>query len=209
TGDNTSDVTELCRRVEGIPLAIELAASRTTTLSPREILRRLNERFKVLQSDAPDLPARQRALHAAMDWSHSLLSPVEQHLFAQLAVFTGGFTLDDAEAVCRLDEADLAGSTPAVLNGVARLRSHSLLRSELLPQTQQTRYFMLDALREYAGEKLQQRGEEALAITARHAAYFLQFAQERIALLRGPDATHAIAELEASFHNVRAATDWS
>jgi predicted ATPase/class 3 adenylate cyclase len=208
TGDNADDVTELCRRMEGIPLAIELAASRATTLSPREILHRLDERAQVLQSNSPDLPARQRALHAAMDWSHSLLAPAEQNLFAQLSVFTGGFSLDDAEAVCHI------GSTPdvgegSILEGVARLRAHSLLRSEIVPQTQQTRYFMLEALRDYAYEKMQQRGVEANRLAARHAAYFLEFAQQHVALLRGPDATRATAELAACFDNIRAATDWS
>jgi predicted ATPase len=226
TGDNADDVNELCRRMEGIPLAIELAASRATTLSPREILRRLDERVQVLQSNSPDLPDRQRALHAAMDWSHSLLAPAEQDLFAQLSVFTGGFSLDDAEAVCseaaRTWDVEAANdeSTPgttapphhhatSILEGVARLRAHSLLRSEIVPQTQQTRYFMLEALRNYAHEKLQQRSEDAHEIASRHAAYFLQFAQERVALLRGPSATRAIAELEASYDNIRTATDWS
>lgn len=210
SGDNAEDVTELCRRMEGIPLAIELAASRATTLSPREILRRLDERVQVLQSDSPDLPPRQRALHAAMDWSHSLLLTTDQDLFAQLSVFTGGFSLDDVEAVC-----SQAGSTPdleqpsSILDCVTRLRAHSLLRSEIVPQTQQTRYFMLEALRDYAHGKLQLRGKQAFEIAARHAAYFLQFAQERVALLRGPNAQRAVAEMEAAFDNVRAAADWS
>jgi predicted ATPase/class 3 adenylate cyclase/Tfp pilus assembly protein PilF len=209
TGDNADDVAELCRRMEGIPLAIELAASRATTLSPREILHRLDERAQVLESNSPDLPARQRALHAAMDWSHSLLSPADQDLFAQTSVFTGGFSLDDAEAVCRQ-----AGSTPdapelSILEGVARLRAHSLLRSETMPQTQQTRYFMLEALRDYAYKKLLARDAEANEIAARHVAYFLKFAQERVSLLRGPNAQRAIAEIEASFDNIRTATDWS
>ncbi len=199
TEENSADVAELCRRVEGVPLAIELAASRVVTLSPREIARRLDERFKVLQSDAPDLPPRQRALRAAIDWSHGLLSSEDQNLFAQLSTFAGGFTLDDAEAVCESED---------VMNGVARLRSHSLLRSEIVPQSQQTRYFMLEALRDYAGEKLRVDSEHADAVHSNHAGYFLAFAQERVAHFRDSEAARAIAEMEASVDNVQAAMDW-
>jgi predicted ATPase/class 3 adenylate cyclase len=199
TGENSDDVAELCRRVEGVPLAIELAASRVVSLTPREIAARLDERFKVLQTDAPDLPPRQRALRAAIDWSHGLLSEEDQNLFAQLSAFSGGFTLEDAEAVCRSED---------VLNGVARLRSNSLLRSEIARHTQQTRYFMLEALRDYAGEKLRASEERARETQARHAEYFLHFTQERLAHLRDAQAARAIAEIEASFENVRAAMDW-
>jgi predicted ATPase/class 3 adenylate cyclase/Tfp pilus assembly protein PilF len=210
SGENAADVAELCRRVEGVPLAIELAASRVVTLSPREIARRLDERFKVLHTDAPDLPPRQRALRAAIDWSFGLLSPEDQGLFARLAVFAGGFTLEDAEAVCAesLGAEDETGSA-GVMDGVARLRLHSLLRSEIVPQTQQTRYFMLEALRDYAGEKLRLQAERAEATFARHAEYFLEYAQEHIAHLRDSGAAQAIAEMESSFDNVRSAMDWS
>jgi predicted ATPase/class 3 adenylate cyclase len=199
TGENAADVEELCRRVEGVPLAIELAASRVVSLSPREIARRLDERFKVLQTDAPDLPPRQRALRAAIDWSHGLLSEDDQKLFAQLAAFSGGFTLDDAEAVCESED---------VFGGVARLRTHSLLRSEIAAHTQQTRYFMLEALRDYAGEKLHADTAGAQAVLTRHAAYFLDFARQRLAHFRDAEAARAISKLEASFENVRAAMDW-
>jgi predicted ATPase/class 3 adenylate cyclase len=199
SGENAADVEDLCRRVEGVPLAIELAASRVVSLSPREIARRLDERFKVLQSDAPDLPPRQRALRAAIDWSHGLLSEADQQLFAQLAVFSGGFTLEDAEAVCPHDN---------VLDGVARLRAHSLLRSEITAITQQTRYFMLEALRDYAAEKLHSDEPSAHQVLSRHAAYFLEFARARLAHFRDAEAARAISELEASFENVRAAMDW-
>jgi predicted ATPase/class 3 adenylate cyclase len=199
TGENAADVAELCRRVEGVPLAIELAASRVVSLSPREIAHRLDERFKVLQTDAPDLPPRQRALRAAMDWSYGLLSGADQKLFTQLAAFSGGFTLDDAEAICIHDD---------VLNGVGRLRASSLLRSEIAARTQQTRYFMLEALRDYAGEKLHADEARAEEVLTRHAAYFLDFARERLAHFRDGEAAHAISEMEASFENVRAAMDW-
>jgi predicted ATPase/class 3 adenylate cyclase len=207
TGENARDVEELCRRVEGVPLAIELAASRAVSMSPREIVKRLGERFTILQSDAPDLPPRQRALRAAIDWSHDLLATEDQTLFAQLAVFAGGFTLDDAEAVC--DEPDIVDDhRPETLDIVARLRSHSLLRSEVVPQTQQTRYFMLEALRDYAGEKLGADHECDTRIHENHAHYFLAFMQERIAHLRDGEATGAIAEMEAAFDNARTAMDW-
>src|SRR5207244_4323094 len=146
TDDNAADLAALCRGLEGVPLAIELAASRIVGMSPREMQQRLAERFRLLQTRAPDLPARQRALRGAMDWSYGLLTEEEQGLFAQLAVFAGDFTLAHAEAVCEAFD---------VFEGVMELRRHSLLRVETNAATQQTRFLMLESVREYAAEKMQ------------------------------------------------------
>jgi len=197
TADNTDDVTELCRRLDGVPLALELAASRIAMMAPRQMLQRLNERFKLLQVRAPDLPERQRALRAAIDWSYELLSDENKSLFAQLSVFAGGFTLEDVEAVCEAFD---------VFEGVADLRRHSLLRSEVDAETQQTRFLMLNSLREYALEKLNEGGEGS-ATRLRHARYFLEFAQQRLAKERTADEMGALQELEVNADNLRAAME--
>jgi predicted ATPase len=200
TAENASDVAELCRRLEGVPLALELAASRIAGMTPRQILGRLAERFRLLQTRAPDVPVRQRALRAAIDWSYSLLSPEDQAVFAQLAVFAGGFTLEDAEAVC---------DAPDVLESVMELRRHSLFRSETDPATQATRFVMLVALREYAMEKLAEAADGGAGARERHARHFLAFAQERLRQLRTPGEPTALRQLEESGDNLRAAHEWA
>ena len=197
TPDNTSDVAELCQRLDGIPLALELAASRIAMMAPRQMLQRLSERFKLLQTRAPDLPERQRALRAAIDWSYDILTEDDKQLFAQLSVFAGGFTLDDAEAVC--EEFD-------VLEGVAELRRHSLLRSEIEPETQQTRFMMLNSLREYAQERLAAT-EDPTRAHLRHAKYFLEYAGVRLEQLRTPIEAEALHGLRMNADNLRAAME--
>ena len=194
TEDNAPDIAELCRRLDGVPLALELAASRIATMAPRQMLQRLNERFKLLQTRAPDFPERQRALRAAIDWSYDILADDEKSLFAQVSVFAGGFTLDDAEAVCEVFD---------VFEGVAELRRHSLLRSETEKETQQTRFVMLNSLREYAQERLAATGEASSA-SLRHARYFLKYAQQRLEHLRTPKEAEALRELKIIADNLRA-----
>ncbi len=200
TPDNAVDVAELCRRLEGVPLAIELAASRIVGMSPREILHRLSERFRLLQTRAPNLPARQRALRGAIDWSYDLLTDDDKDLFAQLAVFAGGFALSDAEAVC--DALD-------VMEGVMELRRHSLLRSETDAATQQTRYFMLESVREYAMEKMQGFTDAGMQVRRRHAEHFLRFAEQQATQERTPNESAALREMERNSDNVRAALLWA
>ncbi len=198
--NNAADIEEICRRLEGVPLALELAASRIASLAPRDILRHLDQRFKVLQTRAPDLPPRQRALRGAIDWSYELLTEDDQSLFAQLAVFARGFTLDDAEAIC--DALD-------VFEGVQELRGQSLLRVETDAATHQARFLMLEAVREYAAEKLAATPELDSMVRKRHAEYFQGFAAARIAQLRTPQETQALQELETHLDNVRAALEWA
>jgi predicted ATPase/class 3 adenylate cyclase len=189
-------VREICRRLEGVPLALELAASRAGMLSPAEILSHLDDQFRLLRSRAPDLPPRQRALRGAIDWSYELLAEDEKNLFAELAVFAGGFTLDDAKAVC------VAGD---VFDGVFELHRHSLLRSANDAQSGQTRYSMLESLRAYAAEKL--GAEPALedAARRRHAAYFASQMDKIAAQLRSRGEGATLAQGAAHLDNARAA----
>lgn len=198
TDDNRADVTELCLRLEGVPLAIELAASRITGMTPREILARLDEPLRLLQSRSPDLTPRQRALRGAIDWSVDLLTEDDKLLFAQLSVFAGGFSMTAAEAVCEAFD---------VFEGVMELRRHSLLRGET-DAGQQTRYAMLESVRSYARERLDAtpQGE---AMRRRHADYFLRFAQERVARLNTRDEIAALEQLSTELDNLRSAFKWA
>lgn len=200
TPDNSADIVELCRRLEGVPLALELAASRISLSSPREILQRLDQRFRLLQIRSPDLPARQRALRGTIDWSYELLGEEDRDLFTQLAVFARGFTVEDAEVVC--DAFD-------VFEGLHELQNQSLVRSETDTATQQTRFFMLESVRDYAAEKLEELPDRGQEVRSRHAKHYLNFAQERLAKLRTFGEVEAFRELGAGFDNVTAAMDWS
>ncbi len=198
--ENAEDVSELCRELEGVPLAIELAASRIVGMSPRQMRQRLGERFRLLQTRAPDLPDRQRALRAAIDWSYDLLRDDEREVFAQLGVFTGGFSMDDAEAVCEAFD---------VFESVMELRNHSFFRAETDSQTQESRFLMLDILRVYAIERMQEIDDKGKAVRKRHAEYFLNYARERIAKFRTPDERPARRQLETNSANVRSAMEWA
>lgn len=198
--DNAEHVAELCRKLECVPLAIELAASRILGMTPREIHSRLNERFRVLQTRAPDLPPRQRALRGAIDWSYDLLTDDDKALFVQLSVFAGGFTMDDAEAVCEAFDP---------FESVMELRRHSLLRGETDAATQQTRYTMLESVRDYAAEKLAESSDVAEEVHRRHAKHFLEFGDKRGARMRTRDEAQALEELGAASDNLRAALRWA
>lgn len=201
TSDNTNDIAKLCRRLEGVPLAIELAASRIIGMTAREILNRLTERFRILQHErALDLPPRQRALRGTIDWSYELLADDNKALFAQLSVFAGGFTLEAAEAIC---------DVPDVFEGVMELRQHSLLRAETYAPTQQMRYLMLESVREYATEKLNRFEDNGMWVRRRHAEYFLQFVEQRVALMKTRDEVRALDELSIDLDNLRMTMSWT
>jgi predicted ATPase/class 3 adenylate cyclase len=195
TEENRADIAELCERLEGVPLAIELAATRIVAMTPREMLRRLDDRFRLLQTRAPDLPPRQRALRAAIDWSYELLSEEDRELFVELSVFAGGFTMESAEAVC---------PSMDVFEGVTQLRRQSLLRAETQASTQQTRFLMLEAVRRYAAERLTDE-----SVRERHTEYFLQFAEERVSRLRSREEAGVLLEMTADFDNLLAALLWA
>ena len=192
---NRADVAEICRRLEGMPLAIELAAARAVGMTPHEILERLTDWNKVLQTRAPHLPPRQRAMQGAIEWSHELLTDDDKDLFAQLSVFANGFTLSAAETVC--DSFD-------VFEGVHELRRHSFLRAQSLASTQQMRFFMLELVRSYASDRLSDD-----EVRRRHADFFLKFAQDRVALMRTSREQDALREMDLEMANIREAVDTS
>lgn len=195
TGETEADIAELCRRLEGVPLAIELATSRITLMTPRQMLGRLDEQLKLLQTRAPDLPNRQRALRAAIDWSYELLVDDDKALLSQLSVFAGGFTLHAAEAVA---------DVPNVVEGITELRLHSFLRTETVEAIQENRFHMLTSVQTYALEKLMACGHD-VAMRGRHAEYFLEFGEGHLALLRTAAEARALDELEPELDNLREA----
>jgi len=204
TPENAPLVAEICVRLDGLPLAIELSAAQIDVLPPRVILDGLR-RFglDVLAGSAVDLPARHRTLRAAIGWSDRLLDADERTLFRRLSVFVGGCTLSAAEEVLALPE----GRPLAVGRGVAALVRKSLLRIRQPEESAEPRLSMLEMVREYAGEQLVRSGEEA-AVAARHCAWCLAMSEEAAVNIRGPDQRAWLDRLEAEHDNLRAALGW-
>ncbi|HEY2089045.1 MAG TPA: adenylate/guanylate cyclase domain-containing protein, partial [Mycobacterium sp.] len=201
TTDNTEAVTEICRRLDGLPLAIELAAARVRALSPAEIADSLHDQFRLLTGGARTAVRRQQTLRASVDWSHALLSEVEQVLFRRLAVFFGGFDVDAAHAVA----GDADAERYQVLDQLTLLVDKSLVVAEDIPHG--TRYRLLETVRQYAQEKLHE-SREGDAIRTRHRDHYTALA----ALLDKPaDAAHErrIERAETEIDNLRAAFTWS
>jgi predicted ATPase len=203
TNESAPAVAEICVRLDGLPLAIELAAARITMLPPRALLQRLSSRLKLLTGGARDLPERQRTLRATLEWSHALLDEGEQVLFGRLAVFSGGRTLEAIEAICDA-EGDLTVDT---FEGVSSLLDKSLLRQEEGPGGE-PRFVMLETVHEYAREKLEQSAE-AEEIKRVHAQYFLTLAEEANSGLKGANQLQWLERLEAEHDNMRAALSWA
>jgi predicted ATPase/class 3 adenylate cyclase len=203
TNENAPAVAEICVRLDGLPLAIELAAARIRLFPPQALLGRLSSRLKMLTGGAADLTARQQTLRGAIDWSYDLLDDGEKQFFRRLSVFLGGRTLESIEAVCNA-EGDLQVD---VLDGVESLVSKSLLRQEE-GAGGEPRFVMLETIHEYAREKSEESGE-GLQIRRRHAEYFMEMAIEAEAALRGPDQSMWLARLDADHDNMRAALRWA
>jgi len=203
TDENGRTVAQLCKRLDGLPLAIELAAARVPLLAPRQMLARLDDRFRLLTFGARDLPARHQTLRAAVDWSYDLLNTDEKTLFRRLAVFCCSFTLTAAEAVCN------ASGDLDVLNGLGALMDQSLLRPYRIGQEQ--RFGMLETIREYGLERLDTNEDRLAAEGTRrqHALHFLALAEEAEAKLRGPEQLAWLDRLETEHDNLRAATGWA
>jgi predicted ATPase/class 3 adenylate cyclase/DNA-binding CsgD family transcriptional regulator len=201
TDDNAAVVTEICRRLDGIPLAIELAAAWVRTLSLTEILDSLHDRFRLLTGGARTAVRRQQTLRASVDWSHALLSEPERVLFRRLAAFMGGFDLDAAEAVCSGE--DLARYQ--ILDQLGLLVDKSLVVAE--NTSGRTRYRMLETVRQYALEKLGESGE-ADAVRSRHRDYYTAMAAPLDAPAR-TDYERRLEQAEAEIDNLRAAFAWS
>jgi predicted ATPase/DNA-binding winged helix-turn-helix (wHTH) protein len=200
--ENSQAVQEICSRLDGLPLAIELAAARTRVLSPRAILDRLQRPLQLLTGGPLDLPERQQTLYNAIDWSHSLLNDAEQKLFRRLSVFVGGCTLEAAEAVCNTRR-DLAID---LFEGLASLVDKSLIQRA--DQTQaEPRFEMLETIREFARGRLTESGDEPIARRA-HAAYCLVLAEEGNPELGPADRASWLVNCDAEIDNLRAALDW-
>jgi predicted ATPase/class 3 adenylate cyclase len=203
TDESAPAVAEICVRLDGLPLTIELAAARIKMLPPRAMLQRLGSRLKLLTGGARDLPERQQTLRATIEWSYALLEEGEQLLFGRLAVFSGGRTLEAIEAIC-----DAEGDLPVdAFDGISSLLDKSLLRQEEGPD-EEPRFVMLETIHEYAREKLQESAE-AEEIKRAHAQYFLTLAEEAYPELKGPEQLEWLERQEAEHDNMRAALSWA
>jgi predicted ATPase/class 3 adenylate cyclase len=200
TEENEEAVAEICRRLDGLPLAIELAAPRIRSLPPAALLRRLDQRLKLLTGGAQDLDERQRTLRATIEWSYELLPEAERKLFAQLGVFVGGSRLEAAEALCHSIGID-------VLDGLQSLVEKSLLRQRA-DADGEPRFWMLETIREYAVELLDAAGtlDEARRV---HAEWFLGLAEHVDLESRTGDQAALFDRLDADNDNLRAALDWA
>jgi predicted ATPase len=200
--ENAPAVAEICARLDGLPLAIELAAARVKVLSPSAMLARLASRLQLLTGGARDLPQRLQTLRAAMDWSYDLLNAAEQKLFRRVSVFVGGCTLEGVEAVC-----DAKGDLDLdLLDGMASMVDKSLMQQVEQPNGE-SRFKMLETIREYAVEKLKASDEKAPTKRA-HAAYCLVVAEEETKDRSGPEGTQWLDRLAVEHDNFRAALEW-
>jgi predicted ATPase/class 3 adenylate cyclase len=205
TNANAPAVAEICIRLDGLPLAIELAAARMKLLPPQALLARLGRRLQVLTGGARDAPARQQTLRQTIEWSYQLLHSEDQRLFERLSVFAGGCTLEAIEAVCTA--LDIGSTAGQILDGVA-----SLIDKSLLQQIEQDagipRLTMLETVREYALEALVASGGMKV-IRQAHAQYYLTFAEEVEPKLGSVEQQRWLALLDQEYENVRAALQWS
>ena len=199
--ENVRVVGRICERLDGLPLAIELAAARSKLLSPETMSRRLDQSLDLLTGGARDLPARQQTLRSTLEWSHELLGDAERTLFARLAVFPGSWTLEASEAVCADGELDVLGVLSALVD-------ENLVR-RLGPADLEPRFAMLETIREYASELLESSGE-ANVFRRRHAEHVLEIAEEAsAAIYAGDNAESSYARLEQEHDNLRAALAWA
>jgi predicted ATPase/DNA-binding XRE family transcriptional regulator len=202
TADNASAVAHICARLDGLPLAIELAAARIKLLAPQAMLSHLQNRLKLLSAGAKDLPTRQQTLRSAIEWSYGLLSAEEKRLFRRLAIFQGGRTLEAVEAVC-----NAAGDLQIdVLDGVSSLLDKSLLGHEE-GVGGDPRFVMLETIHEFAREKLQESGENN-ELGREHARYFMRLAEEAEPELEAPNQLAWLNKLQDEHDNMRAAIGW-
>ncbi|GAC1629146.1 MAG: hypothetical protein NVS4B2_10940 [Chloroflexota bacterium] len=205
--DNAEAIVEICHRLDGLPLAIELAAARVGMLPPEVLLHRLQPRLPLLSRGSRDLPERLRTMRDAIAWSYDLLSPTDQSLFRQLAVFAGGCTLQAAETVLMASGAP-PGSLPIdPLDGLAELVDQSLLY-QVTQADGEPRFVMLETIREHALEQLRAHGEES-SIRRAHAVYFAQFAEQAGVGLRGSEQQRWRDRLDSELDNLREAVAWA
>lgn len=197
TRGNAHAVAALCRQLEGIPLALELAAARAGALTPAQILERLSERFALLTSRRTDKSARHRSLWVCIEWSYSLLTPELKRLFRQLSVFRGSWSIEAVETIC---------AEPFAVEYIAQLRERSLLSGEE-ESGDGLRFRILEALREFAAEQL--TAEEFAALSGRHLDYYLELAKRAEVQMTGAEARQWLDRLEIEHDNLRAAYEWA
>jgi predicted ATPase/DNA-binding XRE family transcriptional regulator len=208
---NAGAVAEICRRLDGLPLAIELAAARVQVLPPPELLRRLEPRLPLLRGGAEDQPVRLRTMHDAIAWSYDLLAEDEALLFRRLAVFVGGFTLEAAEWVWHADPKVPPAVPPADTVDILDLLSGLIDKSLVQPaaaEGPEPRFTMLETVREFARGRLAESGE-ADTVAAAHAIFLRDFAERLEPVLLGPDERRSLARCDAELGNLRAALGWS
>ncbi len=199
TKTNAPAVADICARLDGLPLAIELAAARMRMFNPEQLLNRLMAaQLQTLTGGARNLPARQQTIRATIDWSYQLLNPPQQRLFARLGVFVGGWTLAAAEAIGSQGDMDVVRELDALVQ-------HSLVR--VIEANGDPRYNMLETIREYALERLREQGDAGL-VHERHTAYFVAFAEEAEPQLRGRDELAWLDRLDTDYANFQAALAW-
>lgn len=223
TAQNAAAIAEICRRLDGIPLAIELAAARARLLSPGQIAERLSDRFRLLAGGSRTALPRQQTLRGAIDWSYNLLDEPERAVLQRLSVFAGGWSLEAAEVVCADEPLAPHSPTPSpsgrgeeqtappidtfeVLDLVAELADKSLI--VVRGAEAELRYGMLGTIRQYAAERLVESGE-ASAIRVRHRDWYLALAERGSSEIQGPDQAVWLERLEMEHDNLRAAIDWS
>src|SRR6266516_5653624 len=210
TTENAATVVEICQRLDGLPLALELAAAVLSLLSPAALLARLERRLPLLTRGARDLPERQQTLRNTLAWSYDLLQEGEQQLFRRLSVFAGGFTLEAVQAVCVFEACGT--SSPGQADEGAVLEQLGQLLDKSLVQAQQgtggePRFSMLETIHEYATEQLEASGEAA-AMQDRHADYFLRLAEEAEPAMFGQEREVWMERLDREEANLRAALAW-
>ena len=201
TNENAPAVAAICARLHGMPLAIELAAARIKLLSPEAILGRLEHQLDLLAAGARDLPPRQQTLRAAIAWSYDILDDGAKRLLDRLSVFASGFDLASAEAICG-PSAEIGGD---IVDGVMALLDQSLVKPEEVAGGE-TRFRLLDTIREYAAEQLAARGETAL-LQARHRDWYVALAAQAAGELSGPDQRRWLDRLELEHDDIRAVLD--
>jgi predicted ATPase len=204
TEENAGAVAQICRRLEGMPLAVELAAARVSTLSLEQISERLEDSLKLLRDDSRSAPQRQRTLRATLEWSYKLLSEEERVLLRRLSVFAGGWTLEAAEETVGTGEEVWEEE---VLDLISKLVDKSLVVTEVRVG-EVVRYRLLEPVRQYGGERLEESGE-ADAFLRRHAGFFLALAEETAPELTGAQQQELANRLEADHDIMRAALSWS
>ena len=201
TPENAPAVAEICERLDGIPLAIELAAARVTVLSVDDILQRLGDRFRLLTGSRRSAVPRQQTLQAMVDWSWDLLAEEERRLLRRLSVFSGGWTLDAAWAVCGEPETDVAETLDAQERLVVRSMAD-------VDRDGETRYGLLETIRQYALDRLAEAGETE-ATRDRHVGYFLGQVEHEARRMKGPELIDALTRIDRDIDNVRGAIEWS